>query len=505
MAEESIKKKAFSGVIWNYANTFGLQLLQLIPAMVLARLLAPTEYGLVAVAAILTGFVQIFVNCGFSMALIQKKDATHIDFCSVFYFNIFSSSVIYLLLFIASPYVALFFNQPEVCAIMRVSSLSMVIGAIGAVHNTLFTKNLEYRKPTIRNLWVTAISAVVAIVLAYYGFGYWALIVQGVLSTTLMSIFNWTMSSWRPTLSFSFQSLKSLFGFGSKILGKSITDYGFGKLYDIVIGRFYTPADLSYFNRANTTQALFTDTFLMTMNSVAFASFSKMQDDFERMRTNVLRFFKIESMIISFVMLLVICLAEPIFHFMYSSKWDDVIPMFQIVCIWGLFRPISCVFANGLMAHGDSGACLRNSIIGRGLNVIFLIVTWKFGILAMICGQVIAYLIEIFIYTFSFDKVFKYSTLSMVKDIAPYYALSCSICVAVWLFDHFVMISLLSFVSMEFFSAILRLLISGLVGVVLFFIIHRFFKLKAYIDFKEIVFDAFKNKPAMYKIANIVL
>lgn len=261
MAEENIKRKVFTGVIWNYANTFGLQLLQLIPAMILARLLDPVEYGLVAVAAILTGFVQIFVNCGFSMALIQKKDATHIDICSVFYFNLFSSSIIYLFLFFVAPYVAVFFNQPEVCAIIRVSSLSMVIGALGAVHNTLFTKNLEYRKPTIRNLYVTALSSIVAIVIAYYCFGYWALVVQGVLSTTLMSIFNWAMSSWRPTPSFSCRSLKELFGFGSKILGKSITDYGFGKLYDIVIGRFYTPADLSYFNRANSTQALFTDTF----------------------------------------------------------------------------------------------------------------------------------------------------------------------------------------------------------------------------------------------------
>lgn len=505
MAGESIKKKAFRGVIWNYSNTFGVQLLHLIPAMVLARLLTPSEYGLVAVATLLTGFVQIFVNCGFSMALIQKKNLQHIDVCSVFYFNVISSCLIYLFLFFVAPIVANFFRQPEVSSIMRISSFSMVVGAIGAVHNTLFARELEYRKPTVRNLFVAAMVAIVAIVLAYLGFGYWALVIQGLLSATLMTIFNWTMSYWRPTMEFSFQSLRGLFGFGGKMLGKSLADYGFGKLYDVVIGRFYTPADLSYFNRANSTQSLFTDSFLMVMNSVAFASFSKMQDDFERMRTNVLRFFKIEAMLVSFVLLLVICLAEPIFHFMYSSKWDDVIPLFRIVCVWGVFRPISCVFANGLMAHGDSGVCFKNSVIGRGLNVIFLIVTWRFGILVMIWGQVIAYLIEIFLYTFSFDKVFKYSTWEVIKDIAPYYLLSAILCITIWCFDHFVMAMALSSVDMEFLNAFIRLFVCGFGGFVVFILLHRLFKLKAYIDFKEIVIDVTKSYPVVCRIAQSVL
>ena len=505
MAEENIKRKAFGGVLWSYANTFGVQLLQLIPAMVLARLLSPSEYGLIAVSAILTGFVQIFVNCGFSMALIQKKDATHIDICSVFYFNIVASIVIYLFLFCVAPFVSDFFRQPEVCTIMRVSSFSMVIGAVGAVHNTLFAKKLEYRKPTIRNLIVTALSAVVAIILAYMGYGYWALVIQGVLSTSLMTVFNWTMSSWRPTLEFSMQSLRGLFGFGSKLLGKSLTDYGFGKLYDLVIGRFYTPVDLSYFNRANSTQSIFTDTFLMVMNSVAFASFSKMQDDFQRMRTNVLRFFKIEIMIISFIMLLIICLAEPIFHFMYSSKWDAVIPMFRIVCVWGLFRPISAVFANGLMAHGDSGACFRNSIIGRSLNVLFLLVTWKFGIMVMIMGQVLAYLIEIFLYTFSFNNVFTYSTWDMVKDIVPYYAVSGCLCACIWGFDHFVMTNVMAWVDTEILNALLRLLICGLGGVFVYIQIHKRLQMKAYVDFREIVLDATKSRPGVNRVATALL
>lgn len=505
MVEENIKKKAFAGVMWNYVNTFGLQILQLIPAMILARLLTPDEYGTVAIAGILTGFVTIFVDSGFSMALIQKKDVKQIDICSVYYFNIAMSVLIYTLLFFAAPLVASFFRIPEVKLIMRVSSFSMVIGAFGSIHNTLFCKEIEYRIPTIISLSTAIISAIVACSLAYLGFGYWALVVQGVLSTTTKTALNNILSKWRPSWMFSFDSLKTMFGFGSRMLGKSLTDYGFGKLYDVVIGRFYKPADLSYFNRANATQSLFTDTFLMVMNSVAFASFSKMQNDFVRMRANVLRFFKIESMLISFIMLLVIGLAEPIFHFMYSSKWDSVIPLFRIVCIWGVFRPISCVFANGLMAHGDSGACLRNSIIGRGLNVLLLLVTWKFGIMVMIAGQVLAYLIEIFLYTFSFDKVFKYNAFNMIRDISPYYTLSFILCLGVFAFDKFVLSYVCAFIGSEFVESFIRLVVCGLSGFFIFIIIHRLLKLQAYLDFREIVFEAMAGKGLISKIVQGLL
>ena len=502
---DNLKQKSFNGVIWSYINTFGLQVLQLIPGMVLARLLTPSEYGIIAMASILNGLFAIFIDSGFSMALIQRKELKHIDICSVFYFNILSSIVVYVLLFICAPFVADFFHLPEVCLIMRITSLSMIIGSCGAVHNTLLGKELVIKQTTIRNLIICIVTAIISVSLAYLGFGYWALVFQGLAGTFLRTISNWMISKWRPTLEFSYQSLKSLFGFGSKSFAGSLTSYGFSKLYDVVIGKFYTPADLSYFNRANATQSLFTDTFLMTMNSVAFASFSKMQDDYDRMRINILRFFRIEVMIISFIMLLVIVLAEPIFHFMYSSRWDDVIPMFQIICVWGLFRPISCIFANGLLAHGDSGVHLKCMFIGRSMNILFLLITWKFGVIVMISGQVIAYLIEIITYSFFFNKVFTYSFWSMVKDIAPYYSLSAFLCLIIWGFDHYVMSNIFSVISIEMLDALLRLLVCGLGGLIVFVMLHRILRFDAYVDFKDIVIEATKSKPVVCKIAKNVL
>ena len=315
---ERIQNKTFVSVLWNYVNKFGTQLLAIVPTMILARLVMPRDYGLIAMAGIFSGLVSIFVDSGFGMAVIQKRDLSHIDICSVFYFNIVISTIVYVILFLVAPTVANFFGMSDICAILRVSSISLIIGAFGSIHGHLFSRNLDFKHPTIRNLCAQMAGATVAIVLAFQGRGYWALVYQGLTGTLFSTLANWFYSTWRPTFNFSWDSLKSMFGFGGKMLGKSISDFGFGKVYDMVIGKCYSAADLSYFDRAYKTVGLFLDTFLGVMNNVAFPVFSKMQNDKERMRTNVLRFLFIETMIIFFIMLLAVSLSTPLFHFLYS-------------------------------------------------------------------------------------------------------------------------------------------------------------------------------------------
>lgn len=493
-AVEKIQNRAFISVLWGFVNKFGTQILAIVPAMVLARLVTPRDYGLIAMAGIFSGLVSIFVDSGFGMAVIQKKNLSHVDTCSVFYFNIVISSVVYAILYIAAPYVADFFNMPEVSAILRVSSISIVIGAFGSIHGHLFSKNLDFKHPTIRNLSAQVIAALVAIAIALGGFGYWALVFQSMVSTLFSTLINWFYSPWRPTLVFSLESLKSMFGFGSSMLGKSISDFGFGKVYDLVIGKFYSAADLSYFNRAYATVSLFLDTFLGVINNIAFPVFSKMQDDKVRMRTNVLRFLYIESMIMFFIMLLAASLSTPLFHFLYSSKWNAVIPLFQILCLWGLLKPISVIFANGLMASGKSKVCLRNSFIGRGLNVLFLVVTWRFGLEMMIVGQIVAFFLEVLLYIQAFNKEFKYGLVDLVKDLWPYLLIAVLVSGSVYVFDRYLMASWTYLLISEIVESLFRLSIGVLLGIFLFVIVNRMLKLKAYCDFKMIVIDATKNK-----------
>lgn len=500
---ENIKAKTFNGVIWNYVNKFGLQLLHLLPTMVLTRLLTAEEFGVVAVAAIFTSFVAIFVSSGFSMAIIQKKELTHIDICSVFYFNIVISIVMYILVYAASPFIATFFSMPEVCEILRVSGLALIIGAIGAVQGTLFSKELNFKSITIRNLLSYLVASVVAIILALQGYGYWALVVQGLISAFMTSACNWALSSWRPSLSFSFTSLKTMFGFGSKLLLKNISDLFFGKIYDFVIGKI-SAADLAYFNRAYSTSNLFTDTFLMVLNSVAFPAFSKMQSNFERLRKNIIRFFLIEMMIIPFIMILAIALAKPIIHILYSSRWDAVIPLFQVLCIWGIFRPISCIFANGLMAYGASGACLKNSFIGRGLNIMLLIFTWKHGLLIMITGQLIAYILEIILYAHSFKKIFKYGYMDLIRDVSPYIAIATVIGAILYATNQYILAPSLSFIHSELLVASIQLAICLLLSLIIFIFAYKKLKLSAFVDFIGIIYDVLGKYPKLQKFIRMI-
>jgi len=503
--EQRIQNKAFISVVWGFVNKFGTQILAIVPAMILARLVSPQDYGLIAIAGILSGLVSIFVDGGFGMAIIQKKDLRHVDICSVFYFNVVVSLLVYILLFLLAPSMAAFFNMPEVCGILRVSSISIIVGAVGSIHGHLFSRNLDFKHLTIRNLSAQFVGSVVAIVLALMGMRYWALVFQALVSTFFSTIINWLYSPWKPSFVFSYESLKSMFGFGSKMLGKSVFDFLFGKAYDLVIGKFYSSAQLSFFNRAYATVGLFIETFLGVMNNVAFPVFSKMQDDKERMKTNILRFLYIESMIMFFIMCMATSLATPLFNFLYSSKWNAVIPLFQILCIWGLLRPISTILANGLMASGDSSICMRNSIIGRGLNVAFLLITWNLGLKVMIIGQIIAFAVEVLLYINAFNNMFHYGLKDLICNLWPYLGVAVVVNSVVYLVDRGLMILWTNKLVPEMAESLLRLFVGVLLGISLSIIINRKLQLKAYCDFKSIVENATRTNVQLNKLVCNIL
>lgn len=504
-SDNTLKNKTLSGIIWNFAGTFGTQLLQLLPTFILARLLDPSDYGIVAIALVFTSFLSMFAYVGLPMALIQKKELNHIDICSVFYFNIFSSFFIYILLFITAPYCASFFDMPDVRNVIRISSISLILGSIGLVPGSLFKREIDYKTLTKRNLFSRFIAAIVAITVAFLNYGYWALVWQEIVASFISCVANWTISKWRPTLSFSFKNLIEILRYGYKMLLKSLTDYGFDKAYDVTIGKCYSASDLSYFNRAFSTVGLFINTFLDVLNNVAFASFSKMQSDFTRLKNNVIRFLLIECMMIFFIMALIGALATPFFHLMYSHKWDAAIPLFRLLCVWGLFRPISCVFANGLMAQGHPGVCLRVSLICRIINVLLLFVTWKYGLSIMIIGQIVAFFTEAILYTIEFNKKFSYSIINLLSDITPYLFYSLIIFTIIFFIDNYVMDRINLFTNINILTSSIRLLIGIIIGISLFLSIYKKASNSVFKDFKDIIIDATKQSPMMQNFIKLIM
>lgn len=500
MAEISnLKQKALDGVFWSYVSNFGTQILSIIPAMVLARLISPEEYGLVAMAAVFSGIAYILSDGGFGNALYQKKDADHLDYCSVFYFNIVVCTFTYCIFFFLAPYCAAFFKMPQVTNIMRVSLLCLIINAFSGIHGIIFKKNLNFKTPAYRNIISQGAAAVIAIVLAFKGFGYWTLVIQGVLQTLFGCIINWLSRDWTPTLSFSFKRLSGMIGYGSKVYLIMIIDYAFNKAYDVTIGKFYSASSLSFYNRAYSTAGIFLSTFTGVMQSVSFPSFVQIQDDKERTRINADRLIQLACLFVFPVMLSLIALAEPVFNFMYSSKWNIAIPLFQLVCIRCLFSPITSALQGIIMATGHASVGLFNSIFSKILIVATIATTWNLGIEYMIIGQIIAVIIQVIYYGFFSNKYFQFGLTSIIKGIYRYAIIGVVIAACVTLFDY-VIASLLTRLSLtEYIESGARTILGILFCLILFVEINKRVKTEAYILLISLISEK------QYKFINRIL
>lgn len=474
MAEISnLKQKALDGVFWSYVSNFGTQILSIIPAMVLARLISPEEYGLVAMAAVFSGIAYILSDGGFGNALYQKKDADHLDYCSVFYFNIVVCTFTYCIFFFLAPYCAAFFKMPQVTNIMRVSLLCLIINAFSGIHGIIFKKNLNFKTPAYRNIISQGAAAIIAIVLAFKGFGYWTLVIQGLLQTLFGCIINWLSRDWTPTLSFSFKRLSGMIGYGSKVYLIMIIDYAFNKAYDVTIGKFYSASSLSFYNRAYSTAGIFLGTFTGVMQSVSFPSFVQIQDDKERTRINADRLIQLACFFIFPVMLSLIAIAEPIFHFLYSSKWDSAIPLFRLVCIWALFKPITDALNGVIMASGYASVGLFNSIFSKILIVATIASTWNFGISYMIGGQIVAIIIQVFYYSYFSNNFFNYSFVDIVKSIYKYLIIGIIIAFCIFIFDNMLSYFLHQFNFIEYLESGIRTILDIIFCICIFVYINK--------------------------------
>ena len=456
--------------------------------MVLARYISPNDFGLVAFAAIFSGVAYILSDGGFGNALYQKKDADHKDFSTVFFFNIVLCSITYVVFFILAPYCADYLETPEVTNIMRWSLLNLIFGAIGNTHSLILRKELRFKEIANRNLIVQTIASIIAISLAILNFGYWVLVFQGIIQTLLNAIFNWRLLQWRPSIiDFSSARLRSMFGFGSKLYATMLIDYAFNKTYDVTIGKYYSPAALSFYNKAFSTANIFIDSFLGVINSVAFPAFTKIQDNKELTRINAQKFIRITCMVVFSVISIAFFLANPLFRFLYSSKWDAVIPLFQIVCIWGVFKPICTGLGSIVMANGRASAFLINSITNKILIIISIILTWHLGIEYLVASQILVVLSEAILLSFFTRNIINYGISDIAKDSFPYLLIGIVSGSISYIIDFGVSEIALLLHLPEFFESFIRLIISGSIGIMLVYRLNKLFQTSGYLHLLDLL------------------
>ena len=415
--------------LWSAIERFSVQAVQFIFQIILARLLSPSDYGLIAMLAIFMAIAQAFIDSGFTNALIKKLDRTDKDFSTVFYFNLFISIVIYILLYLGAPFIAKFYRTSELTDITRVYMLSLPIIALGAIQRTQFTIKVNFKDQAIASFSGALAGGIVGIVLATQGYGAWALVGSALATNVVTTIIFWIRSTWRPRWEFSIVSLRTMFSFGSKLLFSGLLDTAYRNLYQFVIGRRFSKQDLGYYSRADQFAQFPSSNITGIMQRVTYPILCTIADDDEKLLAAYRQYIKLAAYIIFPLMIGLAAIAKPLINVVLGQKWQFASIILQILCFSYLWYPIHAINLNLLMVKGRSDLFLRVEIIKKVVGICILLIVMNFSVEIMAIGNVASSFIALFINTYYTKKMIGYGIRDQVKDILPCLILSISSCV----------------------------------------------------------------------------
>ena len=414
-----LKHRAVNGFFWSAIGKFSNDGASFLFTLILARLLLPSDYGIVAMVGIFFAIARIFVNCGFGAALIRKKDRSDADLNTCFYFNISVSLIFYILLFVSSPFIANFFNQPIISPIVKVMGITLVIGSLGIIQSTQFSYNINFKTTAKISLTSNVIGSTFAIVFAYLGFGVWALVIKELIATSVNTTLLWFSSSWRPKWLFSKDSFKYLFGFGSKLLASYLIGVIYENIYPLVIGKFYTSAQLGNFSRGLQFAQLPATSITGVIQNVTFPVLSEMQDDEERLRTNYKRLLRMSAFVVFPIMIGLAALATPLIRIILTPKWDGAIIVLQILCFSLMWYPIHAINLNLLQVKGRSDLFMKLEIIKRLVGLVILCITISFGVKVMCYGMVVDSFFSLLVNTYYTGKIIQFGFVKQICHLIP--------------------------------------------------------------------------------------
>ena len=416
---EDTKQSVFSNMIWRFAERCGAQIVQFIVSIVLARILAPEAYGIIALVTVFTTILQVFVDSGLGNALIQKKDADDLDFSTVFYTNIVICLVLYIGIFIASPTIARFYDDLNLIPVIRVLSLTLVISGVKNVQQAYVSKKMIFKKFFFATLLGTIGAAFLGVIMAINGMGVWALVAQQLFNLSLDTIILWITVKWRPKLCFSFKRLKKLFSFGWKLLVSSLIDTVYNNVRQLLIGKLYSSADLAYYNRGKQFPNLIVQNINNSIDSVLLPTMSPEQDNKEKVKNMTRKAIKTSVFIMAPLMMGLAFTSKNVVTLILTEKWLECVPYLCIFCITYMFYPIHSANLNAINAMGRSDLFLKLEIIKKIVGIVLLLVTIKINVLAMALSLLVSSVISQIINSWPNKKLLGYSYIDQLKDILP--------------------------------------------------------------------------------------
>lgn len=432
MKSQNIKSKVISGLIWKFAERISAQLVTFIVSIVLARLLSPSHYGAVAIVNIFIALANVFVVSGFGNSLIQKRDADDTDFSSVFYFNILMSIVMYIIVFYSAPIIADFYSMPILTPVLRVMGLRLIVAGINSVQHAYVARHMLFKRFFWSTLGGTLASGVIGVVMAYKGFGIWALVAQYMVNTTVDTIVLWFTVKWRPKLLFSLKRLGKMFSFGWKLLVSSLIETGYNELRSLIIGKTYTAADLAHYNKGRQFPNLVVTNVNTSIQSVLFPAMSDCQDKRNQVKTICRRAIRISSYIMLPLMLGLALVAEPFVKLLLTDKWLPCVPYLQISCFVMALMPIHTANLQAINAMGRSDIFLKLEIAKKVTGVIALISVMHLGVMAIALSGVFLTLVSSVINAYPNSKLLEYKITEQIKDLmnalVPLLLMASSVC-----------------------------------------------------------------------------
>ena len=481
MAKQDLKNKTVKGAVWSAVDAFSGQGIGFVVGIILANILSPSEYGQLAIIMIFVCVFNCIIDSGFSSALIRKKEATETDYNTAFIANLGLSIIMFTVMILSAPYIAEFFKQPTIVPLVRAMASILIINALMIVQKVRLVRRIDFKTQTRVSIISSLSSGVVGIAMAYTGFGVWSLVAQQIVKQTLNTTLLWVHNRWVPKLIFSKNSFREMLNYGWKLLVSGLIDTTWKQVYQVVIGRCYSPASLGQFERANQFANIFSSNFTIIINRVSFPVLSSIQDDDEKLRMGYRKVMK-STMFVSFVCMLgLAAIAKPMILVLIGEEWLRSVEFLQIICFTGMLHPIHALNLNILQVKGRSDLFLKLEIIKKLIEIIPVLLGIFYSIYWMLIAGVVTGGIAFFINSYYSGMNINYSSWEQIKDILPSFLIASTMAVVVYGMSYIPL------------APIYVLAMQLIVGALLVIVLSEITRNEAYLEYKNIVLSFIKK------------
>lgn len=476
----SLTYKARSGIIWSIGQQFSVKFINLFITIILARLLSPAEFGLIAMLSVFIAIGNSLMDSGLTSSLIRTRMAGQRDYSTIFFFNLLGSIVVYGLLFFAAPFISEFYRQPQLTNIVRVYGLTFLINAFFSIQSTLLTKELKFKLQTVIQIPSVILGGCLGVYLARTGHGTWSLVWMSLLSAAISTVLHWFYSDWRPRWLFSRKSFRKHFHFGYKMTLSGLLDTVYQNIYTVIIGRFYAAAQLGFYARADSLSQLPIGIISTAINKVTYPMFSNISNDDVKLKMVYKRLMQQVLFWNAPVLIFLALIAQPLISLLLTDKWLPAVPYFQILCIAGILYPLHAYNLNILKVKGQSSQFLKLEIVKKVLSVIGIIAVIPFGIMGLLYFQLFFTVFAYYINSIYSGRLINYPLKEQLYDIAPILMLSGILGVACYGLDSW-------FLAQHNINHFLRIICLSVIYAGLYLGISNAIRLAALTDFKQLI------------------